>query len=56
MCFYEVKFKVVSKRLGHSSVHETIKTYHHLFPEQKSSFDDDFDLYMDELVSIKGTG
>jgi len=53
---YEVKFKIVSKRLGHSSVHETIKTYHHLFPEQKSSFDEDFDLDMDELVRVKGTG
>ena len=47
---YEVKFKIVSKRLGHSDVFETIKTYHHLFPEQESSFDDEFDLYMSSLV------
>ena len=52
---YEVKMKLVSKRLGHSDVFETMKTYHHLFPEQKTSFDEDFDSYMNELSASKTT-
>ena len=47
--------KLVSKRLGHSDVFETMKTYHHLFPEQKTSFDEDFDSYMNELSASKIT-
>ncbi|MCL1989388.1 MAG: tyrosine-type recombinase/integrase [Defluviitaleaceae bacterium] len=50
---YEVKFKIVSKRLGHADVFETLRTYHHLFPEQQSSFDDEFNSYMDELAKPK---
>jgi len=50
---YEVKFKMVSKRLGHSDVFETIRTYHHLFPEQETSFDEDFDNHMNNLIIAK---
>ena len=52
---YEVKMKMVSKRLGHSDVFETIRTYHHLFHKQKASFDDDYNSFMDELTTSKTT-